>query len=294
MMQADAVTWIGIAIKALAYGASLSAIGAVLVLAFLAGLSADGSAALRRTAVASALLAAVFTALRLPAQVSFLMGGMLQGSFDPAVLALVAQSPLGESIAVRLVGLMLICAVIWRSVPGLRVAVFGAVIAASSFTLRGHTLDEPRLLLGGLITLHMLCLAYWIGALAPLARAARLEPPAQAGLLARNFGRQALWVVFALVVAGGALLAMFGVTSPAGFTSPYGQGVALKLILFAGVLALAARNKLSLTPVLMAAEPSAAARLQRAIKWEAVLIATILIVTAIFTSLSAPPTLAAA
>ena len=62
LASADAVTWISISVKALAYAATLSAIGSVLVLVVLRELSEGGRAALLLTAVLSALAAAIFTA----------------------------------------------------------------------------------------------------------------------------------------------------------------------------------------------------------------------------------------
>jgi putative copper resistance protein D len=289
LTSADAVTWLSIAVKALAYAATLSAIGSVLVLVALRELSEDGRAALRRTAVLSALAAAVFTALRLPVRASFLMGGTLDGATDPMILGMVADSPVGTSAALRLVGLALILAVLWRARTGLVLALMGACIAAASFALRGHALSEPQMILGVLITLHILCLAFWVGAFAPLARAARLDAPAQAGALALEFGRRALWAVGLVVLAGAITLGLLGAATPSAVSSPYGQMFAVKLVLFVGVLALAAVNKLTLTPALRASNPGAGARLRRSICVDAGLVAGILVTTAALTTLSAPP-----
>ena len=289
LTSADAVTWLSISVKALAYAATLSAIGSVLVLVALRELSDDGRAALRLTAVLSALAAAVFTALRLPVRASFLMGGTLDGATDPMILGMVADSPLGTSAALRLMGLALILAALWHARTGLVLALMGACIASASFALRGHALSEPQMILGVLITLHILCLAFWVGAFAPLARAARRDTPARAGALAHEFGRRALWVVGLLVLAGGITLALLGAATPSALTSAYGQMFAVKLVLFVGVLALAAINKLTLTPALLAAAPKSGARLRCSIRVEAGLVAGILITTAALTTLSAPP-----
>lgn len=289
LTSADAVTWLSICVKTLAYAATLSAIGSVLVLVALRELSEHGRAALRLTAVASVLAAALFSALRLPVRASFLMGGSWDGATDPMILGMVADSPLGTSVALRLVGLALMLAVFWRARAGLVLAVMGACIASASFALRGHALGEPQIILGPLITLHILCLAFWVGGFAPLARAARLDPPERAGALAHEFGRHALWAVGLVVLAGGITLALLGAATPSALSSPYGQMFAVKLVLFAGVLALAAVNKLTLTPALLAGTPGAGARLRRSIGVEAALVAGILVTTAALTTLSAPP-----
>lgn len=159
----------------------------------------------------------------------------------------------------------------------------------SILALRGHALSEPQLILGVLITLHILCLAFWVGAFVPLARAARLDSPARAGALAHEFGRRALWAVALVVFAGVITLALLGAATPSALSSPYGQMFAVKLILFAGVLSLAAVNKLTLTPALRASNPGAGARLRSSIGVEAGLVAGILLTTAALTTLSAPP-----
>lgn len=287
--SADAVTWLSISVKALAYAATLSAIGSVLVLVVLRELSECGRAALRLTAVVSALAAAIFTALRLPVRASFLMGGTWDGATDPTILGMVADSPLGTSVALRLVGLALILAVLWRARSGLVLALTGACIASASFALRGHALSEPQMILGALITLHILALAFWVGAFAPLARAARRDPPARAGALAHEFGRRALWAVCLVVLTGAITLGLLGAAKPSALSSPYGQMFAVKLVLFVGVLALAAVNKLTLTPALRASNTDAGARLRRSIRVEAGLVAGILVATAALTTLSAPP-----
>ncbi|RBI82527.1 copper-binding protein [Rhodosalinus halophilus] len=289
LAQADAVTWLSITVKALAYAATLSAVGSVLVLALLPGVGAGGRAALRRTAALSALAAAVFTVLRLPLRASFLMGGTWDGAMDPAILGMVAESPLGTSAALRLTGLALILCVLWRGRTGLWLAVPGALLASTSFAFRGHALSEPQAILGTLVTLHILCLAFWIGGLAPLLRSLRSETPAASGALAEAFGRQALWAVGLVVLGGGLALALLGAARPSALASPYGQMFALKLLLVAGILAMAAFNRLSLTPALLASRPEASARLRRSIRAEAALILGVLLVTATLTTVSSPP-----
>jgi putative copper resistance protein D len=64
---------------------------------------------------------------------------------------------------------------------------------------------------------------------------------------------------------------------------------AVKLVLFAGVMALAAVNKLTLTPALLAGTPGADTRLRRSIGVEWGLVVAILVTTAALTTLSAPP-----
>lgn len=289
LASADAITWLSIAVKACAYAATLSAVGSVLVLVILRETSPQGRDVLRLTAALSALAAAVFTALRVPVQASFLMGGTWAGAVDPMILQVVVESPLGISATLRLIGLGLILGVLWRGRAGHILGLLGACLASGSFALRGHALSEPQMILGPLVILHIICLAFWVGAFAPLARAARSEPPARAGALAQEFGARALWAVGLLVLAGGITLALLGAATPSALSSPYGQMFAVKIVVFAGVLALAAVNKLTLTPALLASTPGAGARLRRSIGIEAALVTVILVTTATVTTVTSPP-----
>lgn len=289
LASADTVTWISILVKTLVYAATLVASGSVLALIGLREITEDGRAALRRLAVIGALAAAVLSILRVPIRASFLMGGSIDGAIDPMMLGIVAESPLGASLIVRLIGLALILTIL-LPVRGARwVAFAGAFIACASFALRGHALGDPRLLLGALVTVHIAGLAFWLGSFAPLSRAARQETPAKAGALAHEFGTKAFWVVAALVAAGVITLVLLGAATPEALSSPYGQAFLIKLALFAGVLGLAALNKVRLTPDLKAAVPGAAQRLRRSIAVESALVLAILATTAALTTVTSPP-----
>jgi putative copper resistance protein D len=288
LAQADAATWLAIAVKALVYAAILLAMGSVTVLLALRRLPDCERRILRRWAVFWAIGAAVLSVARLPLRASFLMGGTLQGAMDPVMLRLAAESPLGDSLALRLVGLALICGLLVPRRAGLWLAGGGVVLVALSFVLRGHALEEPRPLLSALITLHLLGLAFWVGAFAPLYRLAGHGNGLAAALLAEEFGRLAVWVVGGLALAGAVTLWLLVGTPLRALATPYGQFLALKLVLFAAILGLAAWNKLRLTPALSRHDPGAGARLRRSIRAEAALVAFVLLTTAALTTLSAP------
>jgi putative copper resistance protein D len=289
LASADANVWLSIVVKTLAYAATLVAAGSVLVSVGLRELTTDGRSSLRRMAVLAALAAAVLSVLRVPVRASFLIGGSLDGAVDPMMLWIVAESPLGASVIVRLVGLALIPAILLPNRGAGWVALFGALLTCASFALRGHALGDPRILLGALVTIHIAGLAFWIGAFAPLARAARCETPATVGALAHEFGTKALWIVASLVVAGVLTLVLLGAATPSALSTPYGQAFLVKLVLFAGVLGLAAMNKLWLTPELQSASPRAARRLRRSIGLESALVVAILATTAALTTVTSPP-----
>ena len=289
LASADAHVWLSILVKTLAYSATMLAAGSVLVSVGLREVTEDGRRLLRLMAVLAALAAAALSALRVPVRASFLMGGTFEGAVDPMILGIVAESPLGSSVTVRLVGLALIPTIILPMRGARWLALAGALVTCVSFALRGHALGDPRYLLGTLVTIHILGLAFWIGAFAPLVRATRRESPAMVGALAHEFGTKALWIVAALVAAGAVTLVLLGAATPAALATPYGQTFLIKLALFAAVLGLAALNKVRLTPELQAAAPGAAQRLRRSIGLESVLILAILATTAALTTVTSPP-----
>ena len=106
----DAATAVEILVKAAAYVTCLAAAGSAFALLALSRLDDPTTRAVQRLAVGAAVVAAAFSALRIPVRASFLMGGTLSGAFDPAIVAMVAESPLGTSLWVRLAGLVLVCA----------------------------------------------------------------------------------------------------------------------------------------------------------------------------------------
>lgn len=288
LASTDAVTWLSICVKALVYAASLVAMGSIVSILALRRLPASEVHVLGRLAAICAVAAALFSLARLPLRASFLMGGTWQGATDPMMLSMVSQSPLGSSITLRIVGLVLICAILMTSRLGRPLASLGVLIVAASFVLRGHALEEPRLLLAALIALHILGLAFWIGAFAPLYRLSAGHTGNAAGQVAHDFGRMALWVVGALTVAGGVTLWLLTGDILLAVSTPYGQFFALKLGVFLAVIALAAWNKLHVTPALLRQEPGAGAHLRRSIRIEAAFVAVILLTTATLTTVSAP------
>ncbi|MXY16521.1 MAG: hypothetical protein F4Y57_05860, partial [Acidobacteria bacterium] len=232
-------------------------------------------------------LAAAFSVLQLPVRASFLMGGTAAGAFDPAIVGMVAGSPVGTSLWARLAGLVLLCLVVVER-PAVRFAAgLGAVLVCGSFALRGHSLEEPRLVLGGLVTLHLLGLGFWIGIFHPLHRLAGRDAQA-AGALAAAFSRRAVCIVPAIAAAGAALFVIMTGDPAAALGTPYGQLLAVKLALFALLLGLAAINKYRLTPALRTGVPRAGAHLRRAIRLEVVAVLAILATTATLTTLFSP------
>jgi putative copper export protein len=92
-----------------------------------------------------------------------------------------------------------------------------------------------------------------------------------------------------LVVAGGLLAWLLIGSLQALWTTDYAMLVVFKLVFVAGLLALAARNKLKLTPRVQAGDPNALTALRASVRVEIAAVVAILTVTAMVTTLTAPP-----
>ena len=278
------------AVKALAYLASLTAAGSALFLITFSTLDAQTRKAVRRLGLAGACAAALASLALVPLGAVFLAGGWL-GAFDPMLTRMIVQSPFGESLIVRMVGLALVALFFAGRRIARPAALLGALTVCASFAFRGHVLAEPRLVLGILLTVHLLGLAFWVGAFAPLFRLARQGDPMRAGALADAFGRRAVGGVAMLAAAGAGLLVLLSGNPLDALALPYGQFLALKLSLFVLLLGLAAFNRFRLTPALLAGDSRAGARLQRSIGCEFAVVCVIALTTATLTTVSSPEAL---
>lgn len=274
--------------KAAVYGLSLTAAGGVIfLLVFRGQFEAGDRRAIAWSTVGLALTAAAACTVQIVAQAGFLGG---TGGVPWPMLHMVASSPIGSSAAVRLAGLALIPAILLGEHRGaLAAGGLGALLTCTSFTVVGHTADAPlRPLAATVLAIHLLAVAYWLGALWPLLRVMRGHEIDRAAIVLKRFGQIAIGVVGALLVAG-ATLAWSFLESPASlWRTGYGRMLALKLVLVAGLLTLAALNKLRLVPAFAAEQPAAARSLRRSIVAEILLASAIVTVTAALTTLVSP------
>lgn len=287
VLDVDGVTAVEILVKTAVSAGSLAAAGSALALLSLRRFDGAAARSVRRTAVAGAAFAAAASVLRIPVRASFLMGGSMAGAFEPAIVGMVVESPLGTSLWVRLGGLALVGLVVVDRRAARAAAGLGAVLVCASFAFRGHSLEEPRIVLGGLVALHLLGLAFWVGVFAPLHRLAGRDAHA-AGALAAEFSAWAVRIVPALAAAGAALFVILTVDPLAALATPYGQLLAAKLALFTLLLGLAALNRYRLTPALQMRTLRAGANLRRSIRLEALVVLAILATTATVTTVASP------
>lgn len=281
----DAVTAARVVAKAALYATALGGAGAVIWSAFLAP---EAARRVRPLIGLLALIGLALVGLRLGLRSAGLTGDW-DGMTDMDILGLLLGGPVGAVAAWRAAGFALLA--LWAFAPRLGHAPGLAAAAALiwSFTTVGHVSTLPRDWSAATLA-HLSMAALWIGALLPLRRLARDGDP-QAGPMAERFGRIAVWAVGALVLAGLALgWRLLGGLTPL-LTTSYGWALMAKLAVVAGLLSLAALNKLRLSPALAAGDGAAGRRLARSIEWEVAAVTAILTLTAILTIVTPLPSL---
>ena len=212
------------------------------------------------------------------------MAGDMSGVVDPAMQAMTLRSGEGAAFALRMVGLALVAVGLRRGAT-LAIGITGAVLAAASFALTGHTsVTAYRPAAAVLLTLHLLVVAFWLGSLWPLYLVAGREPPPVAARVIDAFSRVAAWVVPVILLAGVGLILVL-VPNWAVFKQPYGQLLLTKVALFAVLMALATLNKWTLGPACARGRTRA---FKQAVAAEYVLICAVLAVTAIMTTFYSP------
>ena len=276
--------------KAITYAATLGAAGAVFFTVHCGDLLlGQQRVTVRRLIGVLAGGAAALSGLRI-LLLGASMGGDAAGMVNGTFVGMILGGGEGRATGLRIGGLFLACFAASKN-PAFRApALVGAIIAATSFAWVGHAhglarAAAPSLLLG----LHLLCAAFWLGALPPLWIIAAGGNEAQIAAAAARFGKLAVMVVALLLAAGVSLLWLFIAAADNFWSSDYGGMMAIKLLAVAGILGLAALNKLKLTPKLLSRHPGAVASFRRSVLGEIFIGALILSITAALTTLSGPP-----
>ncbi len=276
--------------KAITYAATLGAAGAIFFLGLCGSLLQEPQRARIRHLIGILGLTSAFATGAKILLVSATMSGDLAGMFDMAFARMILGAGEGLASGVRMAGLAL-CAFAVSSNHRLRaLAPAGAVIASVSFAGVGHVHGLlPNVAPSLLLCLHLLCAAFWLGALAPLLITARDRNDAQIAAVAARFGKWALGVVMLLLSAGAGLLWILIRDAAQFWSSDYGRMMAIKLLVVAALLGIAGLNKLYLTPRLLHGHPKAFIQFRRTVQTELVLGALILLITATFTTVTGPP-----
>lgn len=305
MTEIGGFTVLEILVRTLGYAGGLLAVGSALFLILYGGRrfprsAPDAARRVMRRAVWAGGVAAAVAILATLASVGVRAGrlsGMgIEGMGDPMILGIVLDGPVGLAVAIRLAALVAVAASLLaiRSVVGRALAALAALTYAASYAFAGHATEEPAGLLAIVLTMHLVAVAFWIGAFVPLADASRRLAAPDAAALLEAFGRAAV-VGVGILVAAGATFAYVLLETPAGLlASAYGRILMVKLAIVTALLALAALNKFALVPALEAGDERARTRLVRSIRLEAVAVVAILTTTAVLTAVATPPSRAVA
>jgi copper resistance protein D len=281
--------------KAATYAATLAAAGGVFFLLYShAQLDSFCAGRIRRLIRVLAFIAALAGGAMILATGAS-MSGDAGGLADVGLARMILQAGEGRASLVRLIGLVLIVASLTARRPPAAVALLGSVAAATSFAWVGHVHSLTALRGAWLpalaIMVHLLGVAFWLGALIPLLMVARDADMARIAATARRFGSAALFVVGGLLAAGAGLLCLLLNDVSELWTDDYGRLALTKVLLVSCLLALAAFNHLRLTPRLFAYDTGALRALKRSILAELAVAGCVLVVTAAMTTLAGPPVL---
>jgi putative copper resistance protein D len=257
--------------------------------------------------LAASLVLAVGTLLGLAARTAVLAGSWSDALTAQSLAAVITQMDLGKASAAR-AALAAVAVVCLAALPRgralwLGVAVLGA-LACATFGWMGHGAATDD---GGHVShlaadiIHALAAAIWLGALAAFVglvapRGQEFERLSATAAALQRFSPIGMALVATIAASGGVnAWYLIGTDAAAAVHDPYGQLLALKLALFAGMLALAALHRQRSVPALaeslrsnLLPQGDALASLRRSIVTEALLGFALLAVVAWFGTLEPP------
>lgn len=220
------------------------------------------------------------------------LGVPLSALATPAVWTTGARGSFGWSVVIA--ALALIAGLLSRTCPAgpAKIMSLLALVAVGlAFAASGHAANaDPRALAGASVVLHGISLAFWTGALVPLAFALRQR---EAVLPLMRFSRAIPFAVATLLASGLVLAVMQLQHLEALWTTSYGYVLLTKLVLVALLLAVALWNRMSLTPKIAAGRDAPRHRLRHSIICEMAVVVVILGIVGLW-RFTPPPRLLAA
>jgi copper resistance protein D len=275
--------------KAVTYAATLGAAGAIFFLGYNGPLLRESQRGLIRRLIGILVVASAIAGCARILLLAGSMSGDLAGMFDASLARMILNGGEGRATGLRLAGLALCALSLSTNARARGYALLGAIIASTSFAWVGHVHALPTWLPSVALSMHLLGASFWLGALLPLLIVARDSADPEIAAVASRFGKLALAVVGLLLAAGAGLLWTLINDASEFWSSVYGGMMAIKLLVVALMLSLAAANKLYLTPRLLKGEPKATNLLRRSVHAEILCGGVILLITAAFTTLTGPP-----
>jgi len=277
---------VSVAIRVVGFVLLFQAIGAAFFTALFPE-AAQSAATIRRITMTSAVGGVFAVAIHWALEAAR-MTGTFAGALDASMQHRVINSSFSTAHALPMLGLSLIAAASWRRVRlSASLACVGGAIAVAGFAFVGHaSADSWRALLGPLLIIHLLIVAFWFGALLPLWIVIRHESVKVAASVVQAFSELATWLVPIIAIVGVIMMLLIARGLPA-FDEPYGSLIATKIGGFILLMGLAALNKWKWAPSLSNAAGQSAV-LRRSVLTEYALIVAVLSVTAIMTAFYSP------
>ena len=210
----------------------------------------------------TAVLGALLSVASMLMMVSAMSGESDFAELRPHIEMMVLETDVGLTCVVRIVALVVAGLAVMLRAPGfsLLVASFAGGIALASLAWSGHgAMDEGSRRYWHFVVdiLHLLAAGAWAGALVAFALMAKinaLQTEARIRLLARAVNRFEVIgaVIVVLITVTGVVNYLFivGPKLDEVFLSTYGILLFIKVVLFAGMLVLAALNRFHLGPLL--------------------------------------------
>jgi putative copper resistance protein D len=281
------IDWISALVRALSFVALFQAAGVAIAVAVFGRCLVSSSRRVRAVGVASAAGGALLVAAHYALEAGR-MAGSLEGVFDRSLQQMVFESPVSSAAGLRVLGLIVIAALLLRAGRAAALmGLLGVICLALAFTFVGHTADESRTSwLAVLLVLHLIVVAFWFGGLVPLYIVAGRESAEHAVRIVAIFSRIASIAVPGLFVVGlGMTVLLVGRWSV--FSEPYGLLLFGKIAGFAALMGFAALNKWKYGPAI-ARGGQAIATFRRMLVIEYVLICAVLTATAVMTTFYSP------
>ena len=276
---------VAVGIRAVAFIAALQAAGLSLFVAAHRKAMGDFPPALAKLARLMSLVAVVIVLGHQFVEAARLAGNW-SGVADAEVQRLNWQQSPGIAALACAAGLIIeYTGFALQGVLGRKLALVGALVVAMSFALTGHTTGAsvpPLIRL--LLVLHVTIVSYWLGSIVGLLRLTREVSAPSLNQVSRAFSALAIWLVPAIFPIGVGM-AIGLLPNLAALRSVYGALLAAKLTGFLLLLTLAAFNRWRAVPALLREPSLAVPWYRRALLTEYFLLASVLSVTAVMTSL---------
>ncbi len=223
------------------------------------------------------------------------------GMFDWGMMSILLETALGDIVFLRLLA-FIVAAIsslfllktiqhssiasansFARAMTGLPVAAL--ILLAFSHRVAGHV-SVLSVIAQVAIIAHFIAFAAWTGCLLPFLQLSRSLDIESLRVSLKRFGDNAIVILLTLVIAGTLMLLELLDSPRELFNTGYGQALLVKFALVLALFCVAAINKLYLVPAL--GQSDSVKKLQASIRYEILLAATILVVTAYLSTLIGP------